>query len=121
LGRRFLALDPGPIARVALYLLVPSLLFQTLISTKIEGGEIARIGGFAIILTAILVALGGITCRMLGANRRQAAGLTMALAFINAANYGLPVNLFAFGQDGFDRAAVFVVFQNVLTYTVGVF
>src|SRR5439155_6373835 len=26
----------------------------------------------------------------------------------------------AFGQDGFDRAAIFVVFQSVLTYTVGV-
>ena len=43
------------------------------------------------------------------------------MTFANAANYGLPVNLFAFGQDGFDRAVVFVVFQSVLTYTVGVF
>jgi malate permease and related proteins len=120
-GRRYLKLDPQPIARLALYLLVPALLFQTLLTAKLEAEEVTRIGAFAIILTIALVALGMISARALGAGRAEAAGLTMAMTFINAANYGLPVNLFAFGQDGFDRAAVFVVFENILTYTVGVF
>ena len=120
-GRRFLKLDPQPIARLALYLLVPALLFQTLLTARLEAEEISRIGAFAILLTIILVAVGMISARALGAGRAEAAGLTLAMTFINAANYGLPVNLFAFGQEGFDRAAVFVVFENILTYTVGVF
>lgn len=121
LVRRLLNLDPQPIARLALYLLVPMLLFQTLLTTRIEAEEIARIGVYTVLLTFLLVALGAVFARILGATRAETAGLTMAISFVNAANYGLPVNLFAFGQEGFDRAAVFVVFQNFLTYTVGVF
>jgi predicted permease len=121
IGRRALKLDPQPIARLALYILVPALLFQTLLTTQIQGEEIAQIGAFAIILTVVLVILGGVSARLAGASRPEAAGLTMAITFINAANYGAPVNLFAFGQEGFDRALVFVVFENILTYTVGVF
>jgi predicted permease len=40
---------------------------------------------------------------------------------MNAVNYGLPVNLFAFGQEGFDRAAVFAVFETTLTFSLAVF
>ena len=120
-GRRVLAIDPQPIARLALYLLVPALLFQTLLNTQLAGAEIARIGTYVVLLTLVLVPLSMLSARWTGATRSQAAGFTLGVAFLNAANYGLPVNLFAFGQDGFDRAAVFVVFENILTYTVGVF
>src|SRR2546427_715648 len=32
----------------------------------------------------------------------------------------LPVFLFAFGQDGFDRAVVFAAFESLLTFTIAV-
>lgn len=120
-GRRALSMEPAPVARVTLYLLVPALLFQTLLTTQIQGEEIVRIGAFAIALTLLLVTLGTLAARLSGASRSETAALVLSLSFLNAANYGLPVNLFAFGQDGFDRAAVFVIFESVLTYTIGVF
>lgn len=119
--RKTLGVDPQPISRAALYLFLPALVFENLFTTHIGADEIGRIGIFTVAIIAIMIVVGSLTGRLLGSTRLQTAGITLAMAFSNGANYGLPVNLFAFGQDGFDRAAIFVVFQSVLTYTAGVF
>jgi malate permease and related proteins len=41
--------------------------------------------------------------------------------FMNAGNYGLSVNLFAFGEEALAHASLFFVTSAVMTYTVGAF
>ncbi|HEY3115467.1 MAG TPA: AEC family transporter [Chloroflexota bacterium] len=118
IGRRNLHIDPASLTRVSLYILVPGLLFNTLTTTQMGGEEIVRIGLFVTILTGALLALAFVLSRVLRSSRAQTSGLMLAITFSNAANYGLPVNLFAFGQEGFDRAVVFAAFQMVLTFTI---
>lgn len=120
-GRQALAIDPQPVARLSLYLLLPSLLFQTVLTTQMGREEIGRIGAYVLLLTVVLVGLAALSARAIRTTRSEAAGLTVAITLMNAANYGLPVTLFAFGQDGFDRAVVFVIAQNIFTFNVAVF
>jgi predicted permease len=45
----------------------------------------------------------------------------LTTVFVNAGNYGLSVNLFAFGQAGLERAALFFTVSALLTHSVGVY
>ena len=121
IARRALGIDPRPITRLTLYVMIPVLLFNSLLTTKMGGDEIARIAIYAILLTAVLVAVGFGMARALRLSRSEASGITLSVAFVNAANYGLPVNLFAFGQEGFDRAVIFAAFAAMLTFSVALF
>lgn len=120
-ARRSLAIDPRPIARLSLSVLVPALLFNSMLSARMGGEEIVRIGAYAVLLTAGLVALGFTAGALLRFDRSETSGVVLSVGFMNAVNYGLPVNLFAFGQEGFDRAAVFAVFETTLTFSIAVF
>ncbi len=120
-ARRGLAIDPRPIARLSLYVLVPTLLFNSMLTAKMGGDEIVRIGIYAVVLTVGLILIGFASGALLRLGRAETSGLTLSLTFMNAVNYGLPVNLFAFGQEGFDRAAVFAVFETTLTFSLAVF
>lgn len=120
-ARRALAIDPRPITRLALYVLVPALLFDSLLTTNMGGEEIARIGAYAALLMLIMVGLATATSWALRLDRSTASGLVLGVAFMNATNYGLPATLFAFGQEGFDRAVVFAAFCAILIFSVGAF
>jgi hypothetical protein len=45
----------------------------------------------------------------------------LATSLVNTGNFGLPVNLLAFGQTGLELAVVYYVVSSILTYTLGVF
>jgi predicted permease len=45
----------------------------------------------------------------------------MAIMFTNSGNFGLPLNLFAFGQEGMDTALVFFVTSALLVNSFGVY
>src|SRR5579885_2885683 len=121
ISRRALNLDPRALSPVGIYVLMPALLFNSLTTTKMQGDEVVRIGLFTLCLLIILVAGTSVLSRVLRIEREDSSALTMSIAFMNSANYGLPVCLFAFGQDGFERAIVFAAFQSICTFSVAVF
>ena len=116
--RRTLRLDPQPIARLALYVFVPALVLNSLLTTQMGGAEVARIGVFVLVLTLVLIGVSAAAARLMRVERSEATGLALSVSFINAANYGLPVTLFALGQEGFDRAVMFATFESILLYTL---
>jgi malate permease and related proteins len=120
-ARRTLKLDPQPIARLALYVFVPALVLNSLLTTQMGGDEIARIGVFVVALTLILIGVSAVAARLMRLPRSEATGLALSVSFINAANYGIPVSLFAFGQEGFDRAVMFATFESILLFTLALF
>lgn len=120
-ARRYVGVDPRALTRLALYILVPALVFNSMLTSTLGGDEITRVGIFATVLTAIMVALGVLFARLLRASRTETSGMALGVGFINATNYGLPVALFAFGQEGFDRAVVFAAFGQILTFSIAVF
>jgi predicted permease len=54
-------------------------------------------------------------------DRAMVSAFMIVIMFSNGGNYGLSVNLFAFGRDALARATIYFVTSSILMYTVGVF
>lgn len=119
LGRR-LNLDPRPLSGLTLYGLTPALLMWSLAGAGLAASEVADIALFAVLLTAALMVAGLIAARGFGLDGPRRMALLLSTVFMNAGNYGLPVVLFALGQEALERAAVFVVVQSLLTHSLGI-
>ena len=119
--RRSLAIDPRPVSRLTLYVFIPALVFNALSTTALGGDEIIRIGTYAVLLTLIMIGIGLAGGRLLGLSATATSGFTISVAFMNTNNYGLPATLFAFGQEGFDRAVIMAATSAVMTFTFAVF
>jgi malate permease and related proteins len=120
LARRLQA-NVKTLAHVAFYVLVPCFVFRLLITSKITGPDAGRM---ALLAVLVLVAM-GLLARMvslpLRLERSDLSGFLLVVMFSNGGNYGLPVVLFAFGNEALPHATVYFVTSSILTYTVGVF
>lgn len=120
-ARTVLKADVKDPAKIAVYLMTPGLIMNSILTSQLGTGEVGKIVGYLLLLTLAMI---GITLglgRLLGWSVTERNGAVLSTAFMNAANYGLPVVLLAFGQAGFDRAAIFVVVESILMYSVAVF
>lgn len=120
-ARTVLKADVKDPAKLAVYLMTPGLIMNSILTSRLESGEVGKILAYLLLLTLgmILITLG--LGRLLGWRPSERNGAVLSTSFMNAANYGLPVVLLAFGQEGFDRAAIFVVVESILMYSVAVF
>lgn len=119
--RRREVLDTGPVSRLTLYALTPALIFSGLAGSRLPAGQFARIAAGVIVLMGLLYAIGAVMCRMARVPERTRASYLLGVASMNAGNYGLPIVLFAFGEDGFALAVLFFTAQSLITNTVGVY
>ncbi|MEW4371529.1 AEC family transporter [Paenibacillus kandeliae] len=119
--RRFRGLDTKPLATLSLYVLTPSIVFNTLLHADISLGDVGHTISFSLLSLIILWLIAIVLSRALHLNAQEQAGLTMISTFTNCVNYGLPLVLLAFGQLGLDKASVYVIGQMIIVNTVGVF
>jgi len=120
-ARRVLKIEVKDPAAVAVYLLTPGFIANSILHAEMVSTEIGKIIIFGLALTGAMILITLLTGRLLGWSPVERNAAVLSSSFMNVANYGLPVILFAFGQAGFDRAAVFVVLESLLMYTVAVF
>jgi predicted permease len=107
-------------AHVVFYALVPCLVFNMLITSRMTGQQFGRM---ALLNVLVLVSMGLIARAVavpLRLSRAELSAFLLVVMFSNSGNYGLPVVLFAFGQDALSYATAFFVTGSLLTYTVGV-
>jgi predicted permease len=114
-------LDVKTISRASFYVLAPCLIFTSLIRSSVSEEEFGRIILFEILVTAILLTTTWGVARLARLTREQESALLLSVLFVNAGNYGLSVNLFAFGQEALARAILFFVGSTVLMNTLGIF
>ena len=113
-------IDPRPLARLAFNVFAPCLVYRLLVDNRVPGVEALRIVGFALAVLLVAAAVAGLCARALGASRTLTAAVVLTVLLPNAGNYGLAVNLFAFGETGLAQASLFFVTSALLTFTVGV-
>jgi predicted permease len=118
---RWVGLDVESLNTVVLYLLLPALVFHSLLTSTLAGGTTLRLVGGVWAFTAIMLVLAWGVGRLVGASGETLSALVLASAIPNVGNFGIPVSTFAFGPVGRTTAVVFVAAQNVLTLTVGVY
>lgn len=113
--------DAGLLNTITLYVLMPSLIFHSLVTTSIPVGTAVKVGAGVGLYTLVMVSLVVVVTRVRGHGRAAVSALVLGSTFTNAANYAIPVAAFAFGPVGRSAAVLFVIAQNVMMYTVGVY
>lgn len=120
LGAR-LRLDKRTLSRVSINILVPALAFNSLVTSTVDISVAWRLVVAAVLFPFAEIILFLPLFKMLKWDQTRSCAMLLATIFTNAGNYGLPVMLFAFGQEGMDLGLVFMVSQTLMIYTLGVY
>ncbi len=113
--------DPRSISPFLIYLFTPALVFRSLYETELTGGEIGGLIGVVLGLSFFMMLIGIGTARLLKYDMRTESAQVLTLIMVNAANYGIPLNTFAFGVVGGQVATVYYVINAMMSNVVGVF
>jgi predicted permease len=118
---RRLKIEIKSVSRTIFYALTPCLVFSSLVNSTIGGGEFWDIASFEILITlGVALVAWGVT-RALRFDRAMESAFLLVILFVNAGNYGLSVNLLAFGETALARAIIYFVVSSLLTNTTGVY
>lgn len=118
--RRF-APDIQTLSRLAFYVLNPCLIFSGLVGSSIPAGDLVRIAVFALLTFASAAAVAALIARLSAFDAPLTSAFVMVNLGTNSGNYGLAINLFAFGDEGLQQAIVFFLISALLISTAGVF
>jgi predicted permease len=118
---RFLKADVKTLSRVTFNALVPCLVFNLLVTSKISADEFGKMVLFTTCLILGIGLIGRLAVLPLRLDRAVLTAFLIVIMFSNGGNYGLSVSLFAFGQDALARATIYYITSTILMYTVGVF
>jgi len=118
---RRLDIDLRALSRLIIYLLTPAFIVDRVASTQVNAAEASRLVALALLVSFGMALVAWVVARLLGYDQRLESAFVLSAVMINAGNYGLPLNRFAFGAAGEERALVFFVTTLVVSYTLGVF
>jgi predicted permease len=119
--RRTLRLDPRPVSHVTFYLFWPALAFSLLYSTQIAVEGLLRMVAFSAAVVLSMAAIAFLFTRAVRLEAGLASAFVLSVGFMNAGNFGLPVNQFAFGEDGLAWATVYFLTMSLLTNSLGAY
>lgn len=109
------------LATVAIYVLLPSLIFTSLLTTEVTASEAFPLIAVILLLTASL----WVVVKLIGRARRYSPDdesfLMLTTLFMNVGNMGMPVAYYAFGDQGLDLAVIWVLVVNALSSTLAVY
>jgi malate permease and related proteins len=114
--RANLPYDSAFITTFAVNVSTPCLVFSALTTARIAGDQL---GTMAAIALACITLPGLIAYPLLRAARIPWRVYLPALSFPNCGNLGLPVCLFAFGQEGLSLAVMFFATMAIAQFTIG--
>lgn len=106
------------VTEIIVYLGTPALVFSSLASKPLYAGEIVALSAGILLIFAgvgLLIRLYFLLTRF------SSRGFALPTLFMNAGNMGIPLALFAFGQEGFQRATLLFVIITFLQYSLGVY
>ncbi|HUT75082.1 MAG TPA: AEC family transporter [Armatimonadota bacterium] len=115
------SLDERTLSGVSIYLLLPSLIFTSLLTTRMTLGGVLPLIAVALLTLGALWVLGKAVARLRRYPRDEESLFLLTAIFMNAGNMGMPVALYAFGGAGLDLAVIWVLVLNVLMNTVAVY
>ena len=116
---RNLPLQRSTLSQLALYVLSPALVIDSLYRNKLPFSSSSKlIIGFALTSATIYIMV-GLASRVLKLATPLSRAITAIVMFPNNGNMGLPVVTFALGTAGLDRAIVYMVGSSFLMFCFG--
>lgn len=108
------------VSTIAIYILTPSLVFETFYEADINMDYLNMLVFSAGLLFSIIL-INKLFKWVMKYDQTTESGLVLSTAFMNAGNYGAPIVLFAFGQEGFSYSVSFLVLQSMIMNFFGVY
>ena len=118
---RFRRTDPAHLVDLVLYILLPVLMFTSLVRNPLSWSEAGQYVGwyFGYLLSAW--ALTRLFGRLVGWDAPTRSAMSLAMSGINAGSYGLPVALFALGEQSLSGSMLLVACSNIGAGSFGVY
>jgi predicted permease len=120
LGRRR-RVDTESLADVALYVCVPFLLFSALVRHPITGVAAAQVLAWQAGMYALSTPAIWLLARALSWDRPTRSAVTLSIPTVNVASYGVPVVLFALGDEALSIVMLLFVYGNIFASSLGVY
>ncbi|GAB4514983.1 MAG: AEC family transporter [Sulfuricaulis sp.] len=110
--------DMTAVNQINMTILMPALVFHVLSGKDFQLGEYGwlALGGVVVVLGSGLLAL-----LVAKAARFSYKTFVPPIMFTNAGNIGLPLAVFAFGEQALPAAVVLFLIENVLHFTLGIY
>jgi len=118
---RTLKPDLQSISRLALYALSPCLIFSSLVTSELQGGQMSAIVLHAATTILLMAVIALLTARLLRLDQATTSAFTLSTSQVNSGNLGLSVILFAYGEKGLQQALIYFVTSAVLANTFHAF
>jgi predicted permease len=119
--QRKLNIDPKSINRIVYFVLSPCLVYYSILTLKFDPATTGR----SVLFAGSHMLLMGIIAWLLARRWRYQGGLASAFIIttilMNNGNYGLPLNLFAFGDTGFAYALVLFMFNAMIGGAISIY
>lgn len=120
LARRFQP-QPQSLSVFLIYLFIPALVFRGVYNSDLSGGQLGGIGVVVLGVMLSMAVIGVIYSRVRGYDHRMEGAFVLSIMLVNAANYGIPLNTFAFGEEGGAVAILVYVFNTGFGTILGVY
>jgi predicted permease len=117
---RFTQVDQTAISKFAMVVLSPALIFSFLVRNPLSSSQMVQIVGSVLVFTLLMALVTILIMRVTGYKDLLNPAL-LSTVFPNTGNYGLPVLLFAYGEEAFTLGVVIVVINFILMYSLGVY
>ena len=112
-GRRY---DTELISDLITHIGAPCLVFASLTELSVDRGAMLQMGVAALLALTLFAAIGAVVLRLAGISLQT---YLSPIIFMNAGNMGLPLALFAFGEEGLAFAVCFYAVAAIAHFTVG--
>jgi predicted permease len=86
-----------------IYIFIPALVLRTLIRTEVSIEQLLLMGVSVLLMTVGIFFVAVLLARLLRLDPVQTTAFLVCVVMVNAANYGIPVNTFAFGALSNER------------------
>lgn len=102
---------------------MPVAVFMNLYETSVNLSVLAQVAFFIVLFIGTNIVLSHYIAKMLKLNRTESAVFKNSVVLINSGNYGIPVAQLVFQTQpiGVAIQVILVIFQNVTTYTYGLY
>jgi hypothetical protein len=118
--RKFFPVDLKTLSVLNIYILIPSLVFASLSKRALDWTIFGKVALAALLM---VLALSGVLTALARLRKMepQLEGAFLMTMFANLGNFGLPVVLFAFGEEALSLAVVVMVCGGFLQNSVGLY
>ncbi|WP_026695404.1 AEC family transporter [Peribacillus kribbensis] len=115
--------DMNTLSKLSTYFLMPAVSFTNIYENKIGGATLVHILGFLTLQCVCLMFLSAGIAKVAKLEKGTSSVFKNSVVLVNSGNFGLPVSQLVFQHNpiGASIQVLVMIFQNLLTYTYGLF